>query len=190
MERRRIGYLIFFMSSFFLLSGCTYHVTKQIAERLDPDVLYKEYKITPADLSKGSKCAAPPAVKIVNSETRNGDYLVLKNPPRTLFINPREMMDGVSTYLKKGYERIGIRIDDRSTKVLQIKMVNLQSIVGGWSFEGRFKMELTIPEIKYLKTYEGMDNAAEGLNAPAYAIHAVVRDVINDADVQNYILCR
>jgi hypothetical protein len=173
-----------------VVTGCSYHVTKQLSEKLDLEALYKEYKVKPADLSAGSKCGAPPSVKIVNTENRTADYVLLKNSSRTIYINPKEMMNGVSSYLQSGFEKSHVKVDDRSMKILQIKMMSLQSITGGWSFEGRFKMELAIPEIHYLKTYEGMDNSADGLAAAAYAIHAVTREVIDDPDVRNYILCR
>jgi len=172
------------------LTGCTMHVTKHISDKLDMEAINRNYGIKPIDLSSGSKCAGAPAVKIVNMEMRTDDYPAFKNPPYEGFINPKEMMNSVSSYLKDGFEKNRIKADDQSTKVLQLKMIDLQSVAGVWSFGGTFKMELQIPEKNIAKTYEATENAGNGFSAAAYAIHGACRKVIDDPVVQEYILCK
>jgi hypothetical protein len=172
------------------LAGCTMPVTKHISDKLDMEAINKNYGIKPIDLSSGSKCAGAPAVKIVNMESRTDDYPSFKNPPYKGFISPKEMMDSVSLYLKNGFEKNGIKGDDQSTKVLQLKMIDLQSVAGVWSFGGSFKMELQIPEKNITKTYEATENAGNGFSAAAYAIHGACRKVIDDPVAREYILCK
>jgi hypothetical protein len=166
------------------------HVTKNYSDKLDVDAINKDYGISPADLSASSKCAAPATVKIVNIENRTEDYLSFKNPPYKGFINPTEMMNSVSLYMKNSFEKSNIKVYDLSTKVLQLKMVDLQSAAGVWTFGSSFKMELIIPEKNFTKTYEATENAGNGFSAAAYAIHGVTRKVIDDPVVQDYILCK
>lgn len=187
MKRRLSSAVLFFL---FFLTGCTLHVTKNISDKLNPDELYGVYHINSADLSSHSKCASFPTIKIENSESRTADYEAFKNPPLTGVINPREMMDSVVAYLKNGFERSHIRVDDRSVKVLQIKMIDLQSTAGIWSFGSYFKLQLMIPETGFTKMYEANDNSGNGHSASAYAIHSVTRQIIDDRQVQDYILCR
>jgi hypothetical protein len=175
---------------FFPLTGCSLHVTKRISDKLDHDAIYTDYNVHPSDLSSFSKCNAPPSVKIVNIENRIEDYETLQNGPSIGFINPKEMMDSVCLYLKNGFEKSRIKVDDQSTKVLQVKMIDLKSTAGAWTFGSYFKMELIIPETKLSKFYEAKENAGNGLSAPAYAIHRVTRQIIDDPVIQDYILCR
>lgn len=172
------------------LTGCTLPVTKPISDKLDMEAINKNYGVRAIDLSSGSKCAGVPAVKIINLENRTDDYLAFSNPPYKGFINPKEIMDRVSLYLKDGFEKSSIKVDDRSAKVLQLKMIDLQSVAGVWTFGGSFKMELQIPEKNITKTYEATENAGNGFSAAAYAIHGACRKVIDDPVVQDYILCK
>lgn len=174
----------------FSLTGCTRHITNNISDRLDPDELYKSYNVYPADLSVHSKCEKPPTIKIVNVETRIADYEAMENPPFYGVINPKEMMDGFSLYLEKGFKQSHIKVDDQSIKLLQVKMVDLKSIAGAWTFGSNFKIELILPETGFTKFYESRDNAANGYTAAAYAIHAVTRQIIDDPEIQDYILCK
>ena len=101
------------------------------------------------------------------------------------------MIDGVSLYLKKGFEKSHSKVDDQSTKVLQLKMVDLKSTVGMWTYGCYIKIKLTIPKKNSSKIYEAKEDynqsAATGL---AYAIHGVTRQIIDDPVIQDYILCR
>ncbi|MCE5263449.1 MAG: hypothetical protein LLG97_07930 [Deltaproteobacteria bacterium] len=174
----------------FSLTGCTLHLTKQFSSKLDPDALYTSFNVNPEDLSTRSKCNAPPTVKIVNMEERTEDFVALENPPANGVINPKEMMDSVCLYLKNGFERSRIKADDQSDKVIQVKMVDLKSIAGVWSFGSYFKMQLIIPETKLTKFYEAKDNSMQGHAAAANAIHRVTRQIIEDPEIQDYLLCR
>lgn len=174
----------------FFLTGCTVHFTNRIADRLNPTELYSAYNVNPVDLSLRSKCKTSPSVRIVNAETRTEDYVALVNPPTTGVINPQAMMDSVARYLGKGFLQSNIKNSDYSSKILEVKMIDLKSKAGFWSFGSYFKLGLTIPEIGLTKTYESHENAGLGHTAAAYAIHSVTRQIIDDPEVQDYILCR
>jgi hypothetical protein len=174
----------------FFLIGCTLHITKNISDKLNINELYNAYNVKSTDLSSHSKCAESPTIKIINVESRTEDYEELKNPPFTGVINPKEMMDSVVLYLKNGFEQSHIKINDQSKKVLQIKMIDMKSTAGVWSFGSYFKIELIIPETGFTKFYEASENSGGGHVASAYAIHAVTRQIIDDQEIQNYILCR
>jgi len=182
-----LGIAVVVLSS---LTGCTLHVTKDISDRLKPDELYKSYNVSPLDLSLQSKCQKPPTVKIINAEARIDDYDTMSNPPFFGVINPKEMMDSVVVYLGNGFQQSRVKVDDQSHKVLEIKMIDLKSTAGFWSFGSYFKTEIVIPETGFTKIYETRDNAMSGYTAPAYAIHAVSRQIIDDPAIQDYILCK
>jgi len=174
----------------FSLTACTVHITKNISNELDQNALYKSFNVKPKDLSTHSKCNAPPTVKIVNIENRIEDYETLQNPPASGVINPKELMDGVVLYLKNGFERSGIKGDDQSNKVIHVKMHDLKSVAGIWSFGSYFKIELLVPETGFTKFYEAKDNSGHGYAAAAYAIHTVTRQIIDDPIIQDYVLCK
>jgi hypothetical protein len=174
----------------FFLTGCTVHFTNRIADRLSPTELYSAYNVNLVDLSLRSKCKKQPSVIIINAETRTEDFVALVNPPTTGVINPQNMMYSVVSYLNYGFTQSNIKVTDSSTKILQVKMIDLKSTAGFWSFGSYFKLSLTIPEIGLTKTYESHENAGLGHTAAAYAIHSVTRQIIDDPEVQNYILCR
>jgi hypothetical protein len=173
-----------------ILTGCTVHVTRNISKELNQDTLYKTFNVNPVDLSSHSRCNAPPTVKIVNIENRVEDYETLQNPPATGVINPKEMMDSVCLYLKNGFEKSRIKSDDQSSKIIHVKMEDLKSVAGVWTFGSHFRLELVIPETRFTKFYEAKDNSGHGYVAPAYAIHSVTRQIIEDPIIQDYILCR
>ena len=185
---------------FLSLTGCVRHITKmQICERLDHDALYKSFNVHPIDLSLRSQCNHPPSVKIVNIESRIQDYDEFDDynlPPRKHYITPVELMDCVSMYLKGGFEASNIKADDQSTKILQLKMVELKTTLVWAKKNGFFKMELIIPEKNFSKTYETWEASGEYdfsrtfLQAPINAIHVVTRQIIDDPVIQDYILCK
>lgn len=190
------GFLLFLFVVFILLllTGCTVHITNNISEKIDQDALYKSFNVNPNDLSLGSKCNAPPTVKIINIENRIEDYGVIQSLPFIAVINPREMMDSVCLYLKNGFEKSRIKSDDQSSKVIQVKMDSL-TIKDVKTFESSFKIELIIPETRFTKFYEAKDKPKLGYDssayaASAYAIHSVTRQIIEDPVIQDYILCR
>jgi hypothetical protein len=174
----------------FFLTGCTIHSTKEISDRLTPGDLYKTFNTKPTNLSVNSKCSTPSTIKIVNIENRTEDFETLQNPPVYGAINPKEMMDSITLYLINGFEQSGIKSDDQSKKVIHIKMQDLKSTAGFWSFGSYCKLQLIIPETRFSKFYEANDNSGHGYAAAVYAIHRVTRQLIDDPDIQNYILCK
>lgn len=175
---------------FFSLTGCAQNFPKQFPRHLDDQsAIYESLKVNPADLSSRSKCSSPPSVKIINIENRTDDYDFLIKVLHKGYIKPREMMDNVSLYLKKGFEKSRITVDEKSAKVLQIKMIYLQTSPG-WGARAYFKMELIIPETNFYKFYEDSYHGWFMEQATAYAIHVVTRQIIDDPEVQDYILCR
>lgn len=177
------------ISVLMFLTGCTVHITKDLSERLN-DKPYKSVNNHPQNLSILSKCQEPPIIKIINGETRIEDYEILVTPPTTRVINPKELMDGITLSLRKGFEQSHIITDDKSAKVLQIKMIDLKLMAGTWLQGAYFKLELNIPETGFTKLYEASDNTRLGYDAPIYAIHTVTRRIIDDPLIQDYILCR
>lgn len=190
MTTRKMLFSLFAIIILLLLSGCTLQRTNNIIEKLDINDLYNNFNVKPQMLSSNSKCSAPPTVKIANVESRTEDYEALQNPPFYGMINPKEMMDSVVSYLGKGFEQSGIKTDTKSDKVLQIKMEELKSIAGFWSFGSYCKLQIIIPEKNIQKYFDANDNSGHGYSAAAYAIHNVTRKIIEDQDIQNYILCR
>jgi len=191
---RYLGLWVWIVVVLFLTGcGATLNQTRKISDQLnqDQDVIYKSFKVQPTDLSLNSKCNAPASVKIVNIESRTEDYLVYKIAAQTGVINPKEIMDSVCLYLKKGFEKSRIKVDDQSTKVLQLKMADLHSAAGMWTWGGYFKVELIIPEKNFSKFYEGRENLAKSaIHAATYPIHGVTRQIIDDPVIQDYILCK
>ena len=182
-------YLFIVISVLFFLTGCTtVHITNDLLERLD-DKPYKSVNINPPDLSLLSKCKEPPIIKVINGETRIEDYEILVTPPTTRVINPKELMDAITQSLREGFEQSHVIIDDKSAKVLQIKMLDLKLIAGTWLQGAYIKLELNIPETGFTKIYEAIDNTRLQYDAPIYAIHTVTRRIIEDPLIQDYILC-
>ena len=177
------------VSFLFFLTGCTMYSTKKISDRLNPDDLYKTFNTKPANLSVHSKCSTPPTVKIVNIENRTEDFETLQNPPFYGVINPKEMMDSIVVYLVNGFEQSGIKGDDQSKKVIHIKMQDLKSTAGVWSFGSYCNLQLMIPETRFSKFYDATEYSGLGY-AAANAIHRATRQIIDDPEIQNYILCK
>jgi len=186
----KMGFIALVVLMFAVLQGCAINCTKPMVESLDVDDLYRRFSLTPIDMASWSKCGGPPTVKIENTETRTEDFEALQNPPFRGDVNPKEFMDGVALYMAKNFERSNIRSDAKSTKVLQIKMVDIKTTAGVWGFGSVYKMDLIIPEKNFKKTYEHTDSTFNGYTAAAYAIHGVTRKVIDDPAVRDYILCR
>lgn len=98
-------------------------------------------------------------------------------------------MDAITQSLREGFEQSHVIIDDKSAKVLQIKMLDLKLIAGTWLQGAYIKLELNIPETGFTKIYEAIDNIRLQYDAPIYAIHTVTRRIIEDPLIQDYILC-
>ena len=182
--------IIFIIVITLCSAGCATTATKDISEKLDKAKIYRVYNVSATNLASRSKCETLPTVKIINDETRTDEYEVLENPPFYGVVNPKELMDSVVLYLKDGFAESNIKSDDKSSKIIKIKMVELKSVAGFWSFGSHCKLSLTIPEINFTNSYEAYDNSGAGYAAAAYAIHSVTRKIIEDTEVQDYILCK
>lgn len=171
------------------LTGCTVHITEGVTKRLNVSQMNRTFGVTPIDLGARSKCQDHASVRIVNLESRTDDFYALENPPYRGMINPQELMDAVSKYLGDSYNLSQIWVMPESDKVLQLKMVDLMTTPGVWTFEGSFKTEVTIPDTRFHKIYEGTDNAANGHTAAADAIAMAARNIVDDPAIQDYLLC-
>ena len=172
------------------LTGCASNMTQHIADRLIADELYKTYQIHPADLSSDSKCPQPPAVRILNMESRTSDYEAVEKAVTSDVINPKAVMQAFVAYLENGFQKSHVKVDNRSEKILQVKMVDLKSKSRFYNFDTRFCTELTIPETGFTKYYEANDNAELAWDSAAHAMHNVSRQIIDDPAIQDYILCK
>lgn len=186
-KRLLLGWLILLQT---LCAGCTFHVTNDIADKLSTADLNKSFDIVPADLAATSKCAKPPTVTVRSVEVRTDDYEVLQNPPAYGVVSPKGMMEAVARYVQDAYKDSGIGLDPASAKVLELKMVDLKSRAGVWSFGSHAEFSLTIPETGYAKVYKADEGAMTGYTASAYAISRVTRQIVDDSIVQDYLLCK
>ncbi len=186
----RLLYPCMFVVLFLSLSGCASNMTQHIADRLIVDELYKTYQVHPADLSSASKCPQPPAVRIVNMESRTGDYETVGKAVTSEVINPKDVMQAFVAYLENGFQKSHVKVDNRSEKILHIKMVDLKSKSRFYNFDTRFCAELTIPETGFAKYYEANANAESAWDSAAHAMHDVSRQMIDDPAIRDYILCK
>jgi hypothetical protein len=168
------------------------YATKEIPDRLRPSELYESYGIRSVDLKALSKCPLPPTINIVNVETREADF-VFFNPYREAkeTVNPKELMDGIVEYLKYGYERSQIKVDNNSAKIIQLSFINAKA-VRWFSWNGMIQIRVDIPDTKYSPViYEAEDKRRGDIYTPiAHAIHKVTRKIIDDPVIQDYILCK
>jgi hypothetical protein len=173
------------------LTGCTFHHTKDITEKLQPAELYELYEITPANLKARSKCPLPPAINIINVETREDDYVFWNLPTATHSINPKELTVGIVEYLKYGFEKSQIKVDSNSSKIIHVSFKDVKALIRLGTTGSNIKMNVNIPETKYSEIHEA--NGWSYGNLPksmAYAAHGVTRKIIDDPVIQDYILCR
>jgi hypothetical protein len=175
-----------------ILMGCTVRHTKDITENLQPAELYKSYEVKPANLKARSKCPVPPTISIVNVETRDVDYVFLNAPAVKRAVNPRELTTAIVEYLKYGFEKSQIKIDNNSSKIIYVSFNDIKLLPRLFTTGSNIKMKVDIPEKKYSEIYEAKDWSAGGSTdtVMAYAIHIVTRQIIDDPVIQDYILCR
>jgi hypothetical protein len=176
------------------LMGCTIHITERIINNLEPTKLYDSYDVKSINLKARSKCVLPPTVNIINAETRVEDYVVYNIPTGGAWVvNPTKLIDGVVSYLKYGFEASKVQIDSNSPKTIRISMKEVQTPSVGNPFlaaESEFQIEVNIPDTKYIETYKAKESTwADNIRAIAYAIHVVTRHIIDDPNIQDYILC-
>jgi len=175
-----------------VLTGCTFHITKDITERLQPAELYELYEVKPANLKIRSKCPLPPTINIVNMETRVEDYdFSAPHTAGNVTLNPKELTSAIVEYLKYGFERSQIKVDSNSSKIIHVSFKDVNLLRGFFRIGSNIKMNVNIPETKYSEIYEAKDWAPSTFfTAAAYAIHDVTRKIIDDPVIQDYILCK
>lgn len=174
------------------LMGCTRHnYTRDIVEKLQPVELYESFDVNPVNLKTLSKCPFPPSVKIVNAETREDgidmrpDLFSLHYP-----INPKELTTGIIDYLKYGFKRSQIDIDESSPKTIKISLEDAKLERGGWTLGGNVQLKVEIPETRYVELYSVIEYDIGHGKVMAYAVHKISRQIIDDQNIQDYILCR
>jgi hypothetical protein len=173
------------------LTGCTFHITKEIIEELKPGTLYESYGTTPIDLKARSKCPSPPSISLVSAETRVENYLVLAGQTE-FFINPKEFINAAVAYMKDGFEKSGIKTDDLSPKMIHVSMIDAKYVVSALGYiDSHLQLKIDIPESKLVKIFQAKDRSPGKVgSAMAYAVHVVTQDILADPEIQNYILCR
>lgn len=189
MKRLMAG--LFILLGLIALTGCTLHQTKGITERLQAGDLYELYGVKPLNLKARSKCPLPPAINIINVEKREEEIVIFHGGgllPRT--VNPKELTTAVVEYLKHGFEKSQIKIDNNSSKIIHISLADAIFINKLGSLGGLIKIKVDVPEIKYSEFYQAKDYTMAGVpECMAYAAHVVTRQIIDDPVIQDYILC-
>ena len=175
----------------FVLAGCSIRLTADIVEGLQPSELYESFDVKPVNLKNLSKCPNPPSVRIVNTETREGRIDMRPDSFHvSLPINPKELTVGIVDYLKSGFKKSRIEVDDNSPKTIEISLKDAIMERGMWVRGGKVQLQVRIPEIRHEEVYTAKDNHYRFDGAMIYAIHKVSRQVIDDPIIQDYILCK
>jgi hypothetical protein len=124
-------------------------------------------------------------------ETREDGYEISAPLWPSSKVNPKELMSAIAEYLKYGYDKSQIKVDQNSSKIINISFVDAKTLMAVWTIGGYIKIKVDIPETKYAEIYEAKDWTPMMPNeAMAYAIHGVTRRIIDDPIIQDYILCR
>lgn len=191
----KIKYLLMllgFALMMIALVGCTLHNTKDITKRLQAGDLYELYGVRPLNLKARSKCSLPPAINIINVEKREDEIIIFHGfglLPRT--VNPKELTTAVVEYLKYGFEKSQIKIDNNSSNIIHVSLADAVYVDNLGSPGGKIKVKVDIPEKKYSEFYQARDYGLAGIpECMAYAAHVVTRQIIDDPVIQDYILCR
>jgi hypothetical protein len=182
--------LVFIIGAFLCTTGCSHHITNEITGRMIPDDIYNDYKVQPKDLLPDSKCSTPPSVKIVNTENRTEDFEFFSRGVHSFFVNPHEIMESSVSYLKVGYGKSGIKADDNSTNIIEMKLSGIEVLPGMWQIGSKVRFEVNIPGAKLSKVFEASEYGQVLFTTFADSIHLITRQIIDDQAIQNYILCR
>jgi hypothetical protein len=176
----------------FMLSSCAHDQTKSVARKLDPSDLYPIYKTNVIDLKSRSKCPSPPSVKLVNTETRNEDLLMVADAGHTHTINPKELTNHIVDYISDAFEKCQVKVDGSSTKVIEVSINHFGVLLNLFGAQGaNINLWINIPETQYTKIYTAQEwSGASVWTIMAYAIHMATWRIIDDPVIQNYVLCR
>jgi hypothetical protein len=189
---KRMTLMIIALFSFVItnLTACTFQITKEIVQELQPVTLYESYGTTPINLKAQSKCFLPPSINIVSMETRDEDYLVLAGQTK-FYINPKEFMNAVVTYMKDGFEKSGIKVDNYSPKMIHVSMIDAKYVASGLGYiDSHLQLKVNIPETKFAKIFQAKDLSPRKVgSAMAYAVHVITQKIVADPEIHNYILC-
>lgn len=188
---KRFNVRVIFIAIIVLsLTSCYPNVTKHINNNLNDD-LYELHKTKPVDMRGSSKCSSPLSIDIINKETRKENYTVLDRGINAVYITPNELTEHVVDYMKDAFERCNVRVDKKSTKVINVYMEKADFTQGVWAQGAEFQLKIEIPEKSYNAIFGSKDNAyADMSRAMAYAMHTTIWKVVTDQYVQDYILCK
>jgi hypothetical protein len=184
---------ICFMGFVFILSSCAHHQTSSVAKDLDPADLYPMYKTKIIDLKSQSKCFSPPAVKLMNMETRNEDLLIAEIGGHTHYIKPKELTNHIVKYMDDALAKCQVKVDATSTKIIEVSIDKAEmKLSGPFSARGAvIQLKVNIPEKQYSNIYSAEEWSAQAIwTTMAYAIHRATWKFIDDPVIQDYILCR
>jgi hypothetical protein len=166
-------------------------MTNDIADKLEPTVLYEAYRTKSINLEARSKCTLPLSVNIINMETRDESYLVHNRGPSSWYINPKDLTRHIVNYMKDAFDKCKVIIEDNSTNVIQVSLKEAEIKLAVWTIGADIKLKIDIPEKQYTVIFEAEDwTPTYGSTAMAYAIHAATWKVITDPFIQDYILCK
>ena len=172
-----------------LLSGCTFHHTKEIADLLNSTNLYSSFGTVPVDLSPYSKCNIPLAINIVNDEKREDDLSISDPGAVKHYINPRKLTAHIVEYMADALEKSNVKRDQSSKKQIKVSLKKVSWIQGFALYGALVDVQIEIPEIDFITAYSSEVTSIDNRRSTAYAIHALTWKMINDPIVKNYILC-
>lgn len=188
---KRIFFISFIFSLCFM-SACSFHVTKNVADELQPAILYEAFQTEPVKLSQYSRCSSPTQINLVNAEKRIDDYYMGDLQGSDIYMNPREMTKYTIEYMQDAFLRSGIKTNFSTGKRINVSIDEAKIL---WVFLGRgasMSLKINIPEIKYTKIYsvESWTGGTNFYRPIAYTIHENTWKMISDPNVKNYLLCR
>lgn len=172
----------------FITSCAPYYITNDVADQLQPSVLYTAFNTQPLKLKYRSKCSHAPSVNIINIETIN-EYRLFEHYGGTL-INPKELTNSIVSYMKDAFEKCGVQNNDNSSKIIEVAIDGAALKIQTFSNGAAIQLKINVPEIHYTEVYKTEDSTPKGFHtAMAYAIHVAIWQVIHDPVIQDYIQC-
>jgi hypothetical protein len=172
-----------------LLSGCTFHHTKEIADLLNSTNLYSSFGTVPVDLSPYSKCNIPLVINIVNDEKREEDLSISDSGAAKHYINPQKLTAHIVEYMTDALEKSSVKRDQSSRKQIKVSLKKVNWIQGFALYGAFVDVQIEIPEIGFITTYSNEVTSIDNSRSTAYAIHGLTWKMIHDPIVKDYILC-